>query len=138
MNVLLVEDNPGDVRLILEAAKAARVRADFAVVGDGDSALRYLRQEGEFAESPATELLILDLNLPVKSGFEVLAEMKQDPALHKTIVAILTSSKHDAYVCATYDSQICAYFTKPDDFADYIKTLHDIFCFCLALQPARK
>ena len=119
VNVLLVEDNPGDVLLAEEALAQAHVGTAVSVVGDGRSALAFMRGEGEHAARVRPDLVLLDLNLPDMGGQEVLDELKRDPALRSTPVLILTSSSNDDDIRGAYQSHANTYITKPDQFGGY-------------------
>ena len=120
--MLVVEDNAGDVALLKEALAASHTAAVMRVVTDGGDAMRFLRREAAFSDSPRPDVVVLDLNLPGKSGYEVLREMASDPELNTISVAILTSSAHETCLCETYPQGRCQYFTKTADF----KRLQDI------------
>jgi chemotaxis family two-component system response regulator Rcp1 len=123
VEILLVEDSPGDVSLTREALQSARVANHLSVVGDGEAALRHLRGEGEYAGSNATHLVLLDLNLPKKSGQEVLEEIKNDPALKHIPVIVLTTSADEADILRSYQLHANAYVTKPVAFGDFLDAL---------------
>jgi two-component system, chemotaxis family, response regulator Rcp1 len=133
IEILLVEDNPGDVRLTLEAFKGGRVLNNFAVVHDGVEALAYLRQEGPYANSVAPDLILLDLNLPKKDGREVLAEIKADERLMKIPVVILTTSAADEDIAQAYHAHANCYITKPVDLDQFLRVVHSIESFWLTL-----
>jgi CheY-like chemotaxis protein len=103
VEILLVEDNPGDVRLTREALKEGKIRNNLNVVGDGVEALRYLRREGPYAESTRPDLILLDLNLPRMDGREVLEAVKADPSLRLIPVVVLTSSAAEQDIVRAYD-----------------------------------
>jgi len=128
-----VEDNPGDVRLTQEALKEGKVRNKLHVVGDGVEALAFLRQEGEYAETPRPDLILLDLNLPRKNGREVLAEIKEHPNLRRIPVVILTVSQAEEDVLRTYDLHANCYVTKPVDLEQFIKVVGSIEDFWLTI-----
>ena len=106
IEILLVEDNPGDVRLTQEAFKEGKVRNNLRVVNDGIEALAFLRQEGQYANAPRPDVILLDLNLPKKDGREVLAEIKQDPNLRRIPVVVLTTSEAEQDILKTYNGDI--------------------------------
>ena len=114
--MLVVEDNPADVAFFREAMAASQTDSDVHVVGDGNDAMRFLRREGGFANAPRPDVIVLDLNLPLKNGHEVMAELVADPALNTIPVAVLTTSTSEAFVCNAYPPGRCLYFTKTDDF----------------------
>ena len=126
IEVLLVEDDPGDVLLIEEAFEFNKVRNSLSVVSDGVEALAFLRNEGEHAQAPRPGLILLDLNLPRKDGREVLAEVKADPALRSIPVVVLTTSKAEEDVLRSYDLHANAYVTKPVDFDRFIEVVRQI------------
>jgi len=123
VQILLVEDSPGDVSLTREALRSARVANQLNVVGDGEAALRYLRGEGEYVGSSAAHLVLLDLNLPKKSGQEVLGEIKSDPALMHIPVIVLTTSAADEDILRSYQLHANAYVTKPVAFGEFLDAL---------------
>jgi chemotaxis family two-component system response regulator Rcp1 len=133
VEILLVEDNPADVRLTLEVLKDARVRNRVNVVEDGEQALSYLRREDGFSAATAADLVLLDLNLPKKDGREVLAEIKADPQLRKIPVVVLTTSAAEADVLKAYESHANAYITKPVDFQQFIEAVRSLEEFWLAV-----
>jgi len=119
--ILLVEDNPGDVRLLQEAFREANVTGNINVAIDGEEAIAYLRREGDFADKPRPALILLDLNLPRKTGREVLAEIKQERRLRRIPVVILsTSTSPDDIQCA-YDLHANCYIQKPNDLETLVK-----------------
>ncbi len=111
--ILLVDDNPGDVRLAREALKEGKVHNRLYVVSDGLAALAFLRQRDPYANMPQPGLILLDLNMPRKGGLEVLAEIKADPALQRIPVVILTSSEAEEDIARAYDLHANCYVTKP-------------------------
>jgi chemotaxis family two-component system response regulator Rcp1 len=123
VQILLVEDSPGDVSLTREALQSARVANELNVVGDGEAALRYLRGEAEYVGSEAPQLVLLDLNLPKKSGQEVLQEIKSDPALMHIPVIVLTTSADEVDILRSYQLHANAYVTKPVAFGDFLDAL---------------
>lgn len=141
IDILLVEDNPADVRLIREVLKETKLVNALHVVGDGIEALRFLHGEEPYADAPAIDLLLLDLNLPKKSGQEVLEEIKEDPHLRVLPVVILTTSSAESDVLAAYESYANCYITKPLDLEQFMKVVHSIEDFWLAivrLPPERR
>ncbi|MEA2283820.1 MAG: hypothetical protein QOK21_4427 [Solirubrobacteraceae bacterium] len=126
IEVLLVEDDPGDVLLIEEAFEFNKVRNNLNVVSDGVEALEYLRREGRYADARRPGLILLDLNLPRKDGREVLAEVKDDSALRSIPVVVLTTSKAEEDVLRSYDLHANAYVTKPVDFDRFIEVVRQI------------
>lgn len=116
--MLVVEDNLGDVVLFEEAVKESRTAATTHVVGDGVTALRFLRRLPPFADAPRPDVVVLDLNLPLMTGREVLAEMAADPDLKSIAVAILTTSSSEAHLCERYTPGLCRYFVKTAAFRE--------------------
>jgi CheY-like chemotaxis protein len=133
VEILLVEDNPGDVRLTKEALKEGKVANNLHVAMDGMEALAFLRKEGEYKDKPRPDLILLDLNLPKKDGREVLEEIKQDASLKKIPVVILTTSQDEADILKTYKLHANCYITKPVDLNQFIKVVHSIEDFWLTL-----
>lgn len=133
VHILLVEDSPGDVSLTLTALKDARVSNTVDVVGDGEEAMAYLRQEPPFEQAPRPDLVLLDLNMPLKDGREVLAEMKADPRLEMIPVIVLTTSSEEADVVSVYKLHAASYVTKPVDFADFAAAVRSIEGFWLSI-----
>jgi two-component system, chemotaxis family, response regulator Rcp1 len=128
--VLLVEDNPGDVRLTKEALKEGKLLNQLTVVGDGVEALSFLRKEGKYADALQPELILLDLNLPKKDGREVLAEIKADPSLRRIPVVVLTTSSAEEDILKIYDLHANCYITKPVDleqFMGVVKSIEDFW-----------
>jgi CheY-like chemotaxis protein len=126
IEVLLVEDDPGDVVLITEAFEDNKVRNSLHHVSDGVEALQFLRGEGVYAGKPTPDLVLLDLNLPRKDGREVLAEIKDDPDLRRIPVVVLTTSKAEEDILRSYDLHANAYVTKPVDFDRFIEVVRQI------------
>ncbi|MFL5537873.1 MAG: response regulator [Longimicrobiaceae bacterium] len=138
VEVLLVEDNPGDVRLTREALKDGKVSNHLSVAPDGVEALRFLRREGPYADAPRPDVVLLDLNLPKKDGRQVLQEMKADPALRTIPVVILTSSDAERDITAAYELQASCYITKPvdlDQFITVVKSIEDFWFSIVKLPP---
>ncbi len=133
VQILLVEDNPGDVRLTMEALKEAKVVNTLTVVKDGIEALSLLRREGPHAGAARPDLILLDLNLPRKDGREVLAEIKADDKLKRIPVVILTTSKDEQDVLKTYDLYANCYITKPVDLDQFITVVKSIEDFWLGI-----
>lgn len=113
IEILLVEDNPGDARLTLAAFQAGRVHNNIHVAVDGEDAMAFLCRQGKHANAPRPDLILLDLNLPRKSGREVLAEIKADPQLLDIPVVVLTVSQEESDILQTYDLRAHSYLTKP-------------------------
>ncbi|MGW6132051.1 response regulator [Cellulomonas sp. NPDC055163] len=126
IDVLLVEDDPGDVLMTREAFEDNKVANRLAVVSDGVSALAYLRKEGEHADAPTPDLILLDLNLPRMDGREVLQALKQDDDLRSIPVVVLTTSEAEEDVLRSYSLHANAYVTKPVDFERFIDVVRQI------------
>ncbi|MDT7801353.1 MAG: hypothetical protein QOI78_4786 [Actinomycetota bacterium] len=126
IDILLVEDDPGDVLMTQEAFEHHKIRNALHVASDGVEALRFLRREGRFADAPRPGLILLDLNLPRKDGREVLGEIKQDPALRTIPVVVLTTSEAEEDILGSYDLHCNAYVTKPVDFEKFVEVVRQI------------
>lgn len=142
ISVLLVEDDPGDVLLIREAFTDQKVGNVLSHVSDGVEAMRFVRGEGEYAGRERPDLVLLDLNLPRKSGAEVLAEIKADPQLATIPVIVLTTSEAEEDVLRAYQQHANAYITKPVDFERFREIVHQIDDFFIGIvklppRPAR-
>lgn len=138
IEILMVEDNPGDVRLTVEALKEGKVRNNFHTAEDGEEAMAYLRQEGGYAGVPRPDLVLLDLNLPKKSGREVLAEIKEDPDLRRIPVVILTVSQAEQDIVKSYNLHANCYITKPvdlDQFLEVVKAIENFWLTVVMLPP---
>jgi CheY-like chemotaxis protein len=133
VDVLLVEDDPGDVLMTREAFEYYKIRNPLHVVSDGEQALQFLRRTGPFPDAPRPGLILLDVNLPRVSGLEVLAELKQDPELGVIPVVMLTTSKADEDILRSYRLHANAYVTKPVDFESFIAAIRQIDDFFLTL-----
>jgi CheY-like chemotaxis protein len=133
IEVLLVEDDPGDVLLIREAFADNKVHNNLNVVNDGEQALAYLRQEGEYAGALRPDLVLLDLNLPRKDGREVLAEVKADERLRSIPVVVLTTSEAEEDVLKSYQLHANAYVTKPVDFERFVAIVRQIDDFFVSV-----
>ena len=141
VQILLVEDNPGDVRLTMEALKEAKVLNKLTVVKDGIEALSLLRREGPHAGAARPDLILLDLNLPRKDGREVLAEIKADDDLKRIPVVILTTSQDEQDVLKTYNLYANCYITKPvdlDQFVTVVKSIEDFWLGIVVLPKNGK
>jgi len=139
IDVLLVEDDAGDVMLIREAFADHKVGNTLSVVSDGVEAIAFLRREGDHADAPRPDLILLDLNLPRKDGSEVLAEIKGDPQLSMIPVVVLTTSEAEEDILRSYKLHANAYVTKPVDFEQFSKIVHQIdefFIGVVKLPPA--
>ena len=126
IDVLLVDDDPGDTLIIREAFADNKVRNELVCVSDGVEAMRYLRREGEYASALRPDLILLDLNLPRKDGREVLAEIKGDSELSTIPVVVLTTSHAEEDVLRSYQLHANAYVTKPVDFERFIAVVRQI------------
>ncbi len=138
IEILLVEDNPGDVRLTQEALKDSKVKNNLYVARDGEAAMAFLRKEGEHAGAPTPDLILLDLNLPRKDGREVLADIKQDEDLRRIPVVILTTSKAEEDIARTYNLHANCYITKPvdlDRFLEIVRSIEDFWLSIVRLPP---
>ena len=138
IEVLLVEDDPGDVLMTQEAFEEHKVRNNLAVVNDGSEAIAYMRREGQYADAPRPDLVLLDLNLPRRDGREVLAEIKNDPDLRQIPVVVLTTSQADEDIVRSYQLHANAYVTKPVDFERFItvvRQIDDFFVTVVKLPP---
>ena len=137
IDILLVEDNPGDVRLTTEALKDSKVRNTLNVAADGVEALEYLRREGKFSAMTRPDLILLDLNLPRKTGIEVLAEIKDDERLRRIPVVILTTSSAEEDIVKSYNLHANCYITKPVDLTQFINIVQSIdnFWFTIVKLP---
>ncbi len=133
MSILLVEDNPADARLTVEAFKEGKVSNKLTIVEDGVEAIAYLRQEGGYAAAPRPDIILLDLNLPRKDGREVLAEIKADPDLRRIPAIILTTSRDEQDIIATYNLNANCYITKPVDLDEFMKAIRSIENFWLTI-----
>lgn len=139
IQVLLVEDNPGDVRLTREAFKDAKVHLEMHVVNDGVEAIDFLNRRGEYAESPRPDLILLDLNLPRKDGRDVLAEVKADTSLKSIPVVILTTSASDVDIESSYLLHANCYISKPvdlDGFLSVVRSIDNFWFSVVKLPPA--
>ena len=136
-NVLLIEDNPGDVRLTKEALKEGKVYSNLHTVKDGVEAMEFLRKEGKYKDVPRPDIILLDLNLPRKDGREVLEEIKSDDKLKRIPVVVLTTSKAEEDVLRTYNLHANCYVTKPVDLEKFmvvVKTI-DVFWLTVVTLP---
>ena len=133
VDILLVEDNPGDVRLTKEAFKDGQIYNSLHVVTDGVGALDFLYQRGEYEDAPCPDLILLDLNLPRKNGDEVLEEINDDPDLSRIPVIVLTSSGAQEDVVQSYDLHANAYLTKPVDPSAFVEVVQSFKSFWLSV-----
>ena len=128
--ILLVEDNPGDVLLTQEAFQEGRLAHRLSVAEDGEEALRFLRKEGKYRDAPRPDLILLDLNVPKKDGRELLAEVKSDPQLRHIPVIVLTTSDAEQDVWRAYKLHANCYLTKPvrmDDFLEKVRSVEEFW-----------
>ncbi|MBC8171761.1 MAG: response regulator [Anaerolineae bacterium] len=138
INILLVEDNPGDVRLTVEALKDTRLYNHLSVVNDGVEAMAFLRREAPFVDVPRPDLILLDLNLPRKDGREVLAEIKTDDDLKRIPVVVLTTSNDENDILGTYNLHANCYIAKPVDlnqFLTIVKSIQNFWFSIVKLPP---
>ena len=139
VNILLVEDNPGDARLMEEALKEGKVRVNLHRAQDGEEALRFVRREGEYSAAPRPDLILLDLNLPKRDGREVLQELKEDPRLKRIPIVVMTTSKSDEDVIKCYDLHANSYIQKPvnlDSFIEVIRSVENFWLTVVKLPPS--
>ena len=133
VEILLVEDNKGDIGLIEEVFEEAKIRNNLHVAEDGEEAVLYLRGKGKFSGSPRPDIIILDLNLPNKDGREVLKEIKEDENLKNIPVVVLTTSGAEKDIIRAYELHANAYVTKPIDFDQFINVIGSIVNFWLEI-----
>ena len=133
IEILLVEDSPGDVRLTRETLKDAKVLNHLNVVGDGEEAMAFLRRDAPHADAPRPDLILLDLNLPKKDGREVLAEIKSDSQLRRIPVVVLTTSAAEQDILESYDLHANCYITKPVDLDQWMTVVKSIEDFWLTI-----
>jgi CheY-like chemotaxis protein len=133
IEILLVEDNPGDVRLTKEALKEAKVINHLTVLKDGEEALAYLRRHGQYADAKRPHLILLDLNLPKKDGRDVLAQIKADETLKRIPVVVLTTSQAEEDVLKSYSLHANCYITKPVDLDQFVRVVRSIEDFWLGI-----
>ena len=133
MRILMVEDNPGDVRLTKEALKEGKVFSNLHTVKDGVEAMEFLRREGKYSSVPRPDIILLDLNLPKKDGREVLQDIKNDNELKRIPVVVLTTSKAEEDVLRTYNLHANCYVTKPVDLEKFIVVVKSIDVFWLTV-----
>jgi CheY-like chemotaxis protein len=138
VEILLAEDNPGDAKLTRKALEQGKVINNLHVVTDGVDAMAYLRQEGEYADKPRPDLVLLDLNMPRKDGREVLQDIKSDEDLRRIPVVVMTSSEAEEDIVQSYDLHANAYVTKPidfDGFLDVVGSLEDFWLSVVKMPP---
>lgn len=133
IEILLVEDNPGDAELAREALNDSKLANSLAIVEDGEEAMAYLLQQGKYKEAIRPDLILLDLNLPKKDGREVLAEIKINDELKRIPVVVLTTSRAEEDVLKAYNLHANCYITKPIDFQQFIKVVKSIEDFWLSI-----
>ena len=139
LDLLLIEDNPSDIRLLTEVFKEAGVPTVMSVARDGEEAMMFLRRRGRFASAPRPALIVLDLNLPRKDGREVLAEIKQDPDLRSIPVVVLTTSSAQQDIQKSYDLHANCYIVKPmglEEFAQIVRSIQDFWLSVISLPSA--
>ena len=138
IEILLVEDNPGDIRLTKEALKENKIFNNLHVVNDGVEAIHFLRREGDYSEVPRPDLILLDLNLPKMNGRDVLGEIKNDTQLRRIPVVVLTTSQAEEDISKAYDLHANCYVTKPVDlekFIDVVRSIEDFWVTIVKLPP---
>jgi chemotaxis family two-component system response regulator Rcp1 len=138
VEILLVEDSPGDARLAREGLSECKIRNNLHVVDDGVKAMAFLRRQGEYAKAPRPDLILLDLNLPRKDGREVLREIKDDESLKVIPVVILTTSKAEEDIIKSYSLHANCYVTKPlglQQFLDVVRSIEDFWFTIVRLPP---
>lgn len=133
IEILLVEDNPGDSDLAREALEGSKINNQLHVVDDGEKAMAFLRKEGQYANMPRPELILLDLNLPRKDGRQVLAEIKSDDDLKRIPVVILTTSRAEQDIIKSYNLHANCYITKPIDLNQFLHVVKSIEEFWLSI-----
>ncbi|HLW81451.1 MAG TPA: response regulator [Candidatus Acidoferrales bacterium] len=140
VDILLVEDNPGDVRLTREALRDGKLLNRLATVSDGQQAMAFLRKQGSYAQAARPDLILLDLNLPRKDGREVLAEVKADEDLRRIPVVIVTGSQAEEDILKTYNMHANCYVTKPVDLAKFVavvRSVEEFWVHIVKLPPKR-
>lgn len=138
VEVLLVEDNPGDIRLTMEALREGKMSNHLSIVSDGEEALNFLHQTGVYEQAPRPDIILLDLNLPKRDGRSVLAEIKDDPNLRAIPVVVLTTSKSEEDILRSYNLHANCYLTKPvdlDQFFGMIQSFNDFWFSVVKLPP---
>ena len=140
IEILLIEDNPGDARLAQEALKESKINNTLNIVSDGLSAIEYLFRRGKYANAVRPDIIFLDLNLPGKDGREILEEIKADAGLRAIPVVILTTSAAEEDIARTYAAHANCYVTKPVDFEQFTKVVHSVgnFWFTIVKLPPEK
>lgn len=138
IEILLVDDNPGDIELTKAALRDARIMNAVHVAEDGEQALAYLTRQGQFSRAPRPDLVFLDLNMPKVGGFKVLERMKADPELRRIPVIVMSSSSAEKDLARAFDAQISAYLIKPSNLDDYfsaIRAVKELWFNVVALPP---
>lgn len=133
INILLVEDNPGDIRLTQEVLKEGKVYNNLSIVENGIQAISFLKKENEYQDASTPDLILLDLNLPKKDGREVLFDIKNDPELKKIPVVVLTTSQAEEDILKVYDLNANCYISKPVDLGQFIDVIKSIENFWLSI-----
>ena len=133
IEILLVEDNPGDVRLTIEAFKDGKIQNNLHIAKDGVEAIAFVKRQGDYQNVPNPDLILLDLNLPKKDGREVLAEIKADPQLKHIPVIVLTTSEAERDILKTYELHANSYITKPVDLNQFFEVIKSIEAFWLTI-----
>jgi len=139
IEILLVEDNPGDVRLTMEALKESKVKNQLHVVRDGEEAMDFLHRRGTYAQAPRPDVILLDLNLPKKDGREVLKEIKDDPELRRIPVAVVTICEAEEDILKSYNLHANCYIKKPigiDQFVKVVRSIEDFWFTIVTLPPS--
>ena len=139
IEILLAEDNPGDVKLTRKALDQGDLLNNLHVVNDGVEAMKFLRSEGDYADTPMPDLLLLDLNMPKKDGRQVMQDMDADPQLRRIPVVVLTSSEAEEDVVRSYELSANAYLTKPVDFDGFVDIINRLenFWFEIVKMPPK-
>ncbi|WP_275882483.1 response regulator [Halorhabdus sp. BNX81] len=138
VEILLAEDNPGDAKLTQKAFEEGNILNNLHVVEDGAEAMDFLNQRGEYAEKTRPDLVLLDLNMPKKDGWDVLEEINDDPELRRIPVIVLTSSEAESDIVKSYDLQANAYLSKPVDysgFMDVVRSLEEFWLSVVKMPP---
>lgn len=133
VEILLAEDNPGDAKLTEKAFEQGKILNNLHIVENGAEALKFLRKEDQYQEKPRPDLILLDLNMPKKDGWDVLEELKEEPELSRIPVIVLTSSEAEEDVVKSYDLQANAYLTKPVDFQGFMEIVNGFEEFWLSV-----
>lgn len=133
IQILLVEDNPGDVRLTVEALRDAKVANELHVVGNGEEAIAFLRQQGKHVDAPRPDIVLLDLNLPRLDGRDVLSDIKSDPSLATIPIIVLTSSTAEADIQRSYELHANCFISKPVDFSEFLSAVRSLEGFWLKI-----